>query len=99
MILKIALGSFYSRGDERRLFFGFKEISAISSVEGIGRDLLLDIEIDVLDKESMRELLALLWRYQIPLAPLRVFAEKQKFAWLKDEQGYWYGQMFGHVEN
>lgn len=94
MILQIALSSFYSRGDERRLFQGFKEIAAIRSVKGAGRDLLLDIEIAALDKEAMRELLALLWRYEIPLTPLRAFAEKKKFDWLKDSQGYWYSTMF-----
>ena len=94
MILKIALSSFYSTGDERRLFMGFKEIVAIRSAQGVGRDLLLDIEVAGLNKEAMRELLALLWRYGIPLTPLRVFAEKKKFAWLSDPQGYWYSAMF-----
>lgn len=97
MIIDIALDSFYSMGDERRLFQGFKEISAIRSVRGSGRDLLLDIEVGALNKEEMRELLALLWRYGIPLAPLRVFSEKKKFAWLNDVQGYWYSAMFNEV--
>lgn len=78
MILKIALSSFYSTGDERRLFMGSKEIAAIRSAQGVGRDLLLDIEVAGLNKEAMRELLALLWRYGIPLTPLRVFAEKKR---------------------
>jgi hypothetical protein len=94
VILKIALTSFYSQGDERRLFQGFKEISAIRGVQGVGRDLLLDIDAAALNKEAMRELVALLWRYGIPLAPLRPFAEKRKFGWLNDAQGYWYRAMF-----
>jgi hypothetical protein len=94
MILKITLNSFYSRGDERRLFLGFKEITAIRSVHGVGSDLLLDVEVAALSKEAMRELLALLWRYGIPLIPLRTFAEKKKFSWLNDAQGYWHSAMF-----
>lgn len=94
MLLKIELSSFYSRGDERRLFQGFKDIVAIRDVRGVGRDLLLDIEISSLNKEALRELLALLWRYGIPLAPLRVLATKKKFGWLNDPQGYWHGNMF-----
>ena len=94
MILKITLGSFYSKGDEGSLFMGFKEIAAIRSVQGIGRDLLLDIEVAGLHKEAMRELLALLWRYGIPLRPLRAFAEKRKFTWLNDPKGYWHSAMF-----
>ena len=97
MIVKIALGSFYSRGDERRLFQGFQEISGINSVQGVGRDLLLDIRVGALNKDAMRELLALLLRYGIPLAPMRVFAEKKKFDWLNDVQGYWHACMFKDV--
>lgn len=94
MILKIALGSFYSRGDEKRLFQGFGEIAAIRDIKGVGRDLLLSINIAALSKEQMRELLALLWRYDLPLAPLRVLSEKKKFDWLNDSQGYWHEAMF-----
>ena len=94
MIVKIALSSFYSRGDERRLFQGFIEISAIQGVQGVGRDLLLNIEIGSLNKDSMRELLALLSRYNIPLAPLRPIAAMRKFAWLNDAQGYWHSNLF-----
>ena len=94
MIVEIALGSFYSRGDERRLFQGFEEIAAIEDARGVGRNLLLTIKVGSLNKDSMCELLALLWRYGIPLIPLRSFAEKSKFAWLNDGQGYWYSSMF-----
>lgn len=99
MILKIELSSFYSRGDERRLFQGFKEIAAIRGVRGVGRDLLLDIEISSLSKEALRELLALLWRYGIPLAPLRAFAEKKKFSWLNDALGFWHCDMFADPDD
>jgi hypothetical protein len=94
MILKVELGTFYSRGDERRLFQGFKEIAAIREVKGVGRDLMLDIQLSSLSSEALRELLALLWRYGIPLAPLRAFAEKKKFSWLNDARGYWHSDMF-----
>ncbi len=94
MIVKIALGSFYSKGDERRLFTGFSDIAAIRGVQGVGRDLLLDMPLAGLSKEAMRELMALLWRYGISLAPLRALAQTKKFGWLNDPQGYWYGSMF-----
>ncbi len=98
MILQVTLTLFYSRGDERRLFQGFQEIPAIRNVQGVGRDLLLDIEIASLNKEALRELLALLWRYDISLAPLRALADKRKFDWLNDSQGYWHNSMFPTAE-
>jgi hypothetical protein len=94
MILQIALNSFYSRGDERRLFQGFNEIAAIRNVQGVGRDLLIDIKITNLTNEDMRELLALLWRYKMPLTPLQIFAAKKRFHWLNDTRGYWHTAMF-----
>jgi hypothetical protein len=98
VILQITLSNFYSRGDERRLFQGFNEINAIRNIQGVGRDLLLDIEVAALNKEAMRELIALLWRYEIPLTPLRTFAEKKKFDWLNDSKAYWHDVMFKEVE-
>jgi hypothetical protein len=94
MIIQIQLCSFYSAGDERRLFEGFKELEAIQNVKGVRRDLLLDVRLGQLNTEAMRELIALLWRYGISLQPLRVFAEKKKFDWLNNTQGYWYKSMF-----
>jgi hypothetical protein len=94
MVLTFELSSFYSRGDERRLFQGFKEIAAIREVKGAGRELMLEIQLSSLSSEALRELLALLWRYGIPLAPLHAFAEKKKFGWLNDAQGYWHRDMF-----
>ena len=55
---------------------------------------MLEIEVAALNKEAMRELLALLWRYGIALTPLQTFAAKKKFSWLNDSQGYWYDAMF-----
>jgi hypothetical protein len=94
MIIRIRLGMFYSSGDERRLFEGLEAISGLREIRGEGRDLILDIQINALGKEDMRELLALLWRYGISLAPLRPISERKKFRWLIDEEKYWYSDMF-----
>ena len=94
MILEIQLSSFYARGDERRFFQGLKEIAAIKSVQGIGQILILTINASHLGNESMRELMALLWRYQIPLSPLRSFTSMRRFSWLNNPDGYWYQNLF-----
>ncbi len=94
MILRLRLTNFLSQSDERRLFQGLKEIPAIRSVHGVRPDVLLVIEMSALNKGAMRELLALLTRFEVPLMPLRVFAEKRKFDWLNDPQGRWHSAMF-----
>ncbi len=94
MDVEIALGCFYSQGDERRLFQGLNEIKAIRSVKGVGVNLIISLEMRLLSKDALRELMALLWRYGIPLAPFYFLAERKKFAWLNDERGYWYKSLF-----
>jgi hypothetical protein len=95
MLLEIGMSSFYSIGDERRFFQGLKDISSIKDIRGVGRGLILQVDIRSLNKESLRELMALLWRYGISLSPLRVLAaNNKKFAWLNDERCYWYKSMF-----
>lgn len=94
MDIEIALGCFYSQGDERRFFQGLKEIKAIKNIEGVGVNLIIGIEMRLLTKDALKELIALLWRYGIPLSPLYLLAERKKFAWLNDERGYWYKSLF-----
>ena len=98
MLIRIRLGSFYSKCDESRLFDGFNGISAIRSIKGDGRDLLLDISIRDLSSDSMRELIVLLWRYRIPLSPFRPLARNKRFDWLNNPKGVWYKSMFAGKE-
>jgi len=81
-------------GDERRFFQGLKEIAAIRHIQGVGRGLLIDIDIRYLNKDALWDLIALLWRYEIPLTPLQELATRKRFAWLRDERFYWHKSMF-----
>ena len=95
MKIEIALPTFYSAGDERRLFEGLYDIRAVRNTQGDGRSLVLTIVNRELNRDALCELIALLWRYGIPLAPLGALAEIEKFAWLKTKSNsYWYDRMF-----
>lgn len=95
MEIEIQLTPFYSRGDERRLFQGLAEIDCIKNIHGVGRGLVFDINLNRLSREKLFELVALLWRYQIDLQPLRQLAERnKKFAWLAEPHFYWHASMF-----
>jgi len=94
MILEISPGTFYSRGDERRLFQALGEIFAIREVRGVGCTLLLDIDEESINNEEMRELIGLLFRYDISLTPLRIFSKMEKFTWLYDPVKFWHKSMF-----
>jgi len=94
MIITIRSDEFYSDGDERRFFEGLRNISAVSSVKGIGVELFLDINTVKMSKNEMRELIALLWRYKVPLSPLSAFVKNKRFDWLHNKDAYWYAPMF-----
>jgi hypothetical protein len=94
MKLTIDLATFYSMGDERRFFQGLNDNPAISDIKGIGRQLECDLMLRNLNRDSLRDLMALLWRYGISLKPISVLSERKKFEWLNDERGYWHRSMF-----
>ncbi|WP_162898973.1 hypothetical protein [Ralstonia solanacearum] len=95
MEIEIELTSFYSSGDESRFFKGLEEISAIKGFAGSGRGLRVSLDMRSLGQESLRDLIALLWRYQISLEPLALLAQRKKFIWLQDKRSYWHKSMFG----
>ncbi|MFM0190129.1 hypothetical protein PQR25_30470 [Paraburkholderia nemoris] len=94
MQIEINLCRFYALSDERRLFQGFNDIAAITELRGVGRNLLVDIDLRRLSKDDLLDMIALLQRYGIPLAPLGVLAAKKRFSWLNDPTAYFYGNMF-----
>lgn len=96
MKFEIALGEFYSDGDERRFFQGLKDVPAVKNINGLDRGLVVNLDLRQLNNDSVRELIALLWRYELSLISFRVLAEKhKKFSWLYDAKWYWHKRMFG----
>jgi len=94
MKITIDLTSFCSPGDEQRFFRGLNENPAVSAIQGIGRKLELTIVLKRLNRDSLHDLIALLWRYGIPLSPLAGLSEKPAFLWLNDERSYWHQSMY-----
>jgi hypothetical protein len=93
--IEIHLSSFCSLGDEWRFFGALEGVTAIRHVQGVGRGLLIDIDLRYLSEDALRDMIALFWRYGIVLAPLQVLATRKRFAWLSDEQSCWRKSMFG----
>ncbi|MFZ6781168.1 hypothetical protein ACO0LD_30405 [Undibacterium sp. Ji83W] len=95
MKLQIELTKFYTEKDESRFFMALREISALKSIQGVGRSLIIDFDLRGLGRDSLLELIGILTRYQINLKPLAILAERSRFTWLKDKTWYWYAGMFG----
>lgn len=91
---------YYSQGDEARFFQGLEGNPAVKKVTGFNRGrgrsaLAVRMDPRKLTKLGLWDLIALLWRYERPLKPLRIFAKTRRFAWLKDKEMYWHKSMFG----
>jgi hypothetical protein len=90
MNVEIALDFFYSQEDEKRFFQGLSDIPAVKDYEGGGVNLIIRLDMRKLGSDDLRELIALLYRYRIPLAPLHLLAERPRFSWLNNSKGYWH---------
>jgi len=84
---------FYSPGDERA-FFGFAErIKGIRKIEGIRDEIHLHFSMRLSDA-SLRDLLALFYRYKIAMRQLSQFETARNRAWFCDRQEYWFKKVF-----
>lgn len=95
MQFELNMPQFYSSGDERRFFQGLKELPPVKEFHRLRGRLIIRVEPRFLGKAMLCELIALLWRYEISLAPFCSIAiSNKKFGWLNDAQCYWYESMF-----
>ena len=90
ILIQVRGPSFLSQGDENAMFAWLGKINCISKVSGVGADICLEIKVNQVDEECMRELLAIFNRYKMKLFILRPIAEKKRYKWLKNKTAYWY---------
>lgn len=87
--------SFYSEGDETAFFEWLKNIDAIKDIKGVGNEIQLEIDNEVIEDESLRELIAIFTRYTIELNQLKQFLSKDNKEWFYDNDlSYWRKETF-----
>ncbi|MBF6167271.1 hypothetical protein IU486_21310 [Streptomyces gardneri] len=85
---------YHSRGDEAAFFEWLNSIPSVRSYGGRLSTLEIVVETPV-DDGSLRELLALFYRYRIGLAQLRQLDNSQIGHWFRDPQKRWHRDVFG----
>jgi hypothetical protein len=76
---------YFSQKDEDHFFGWAQEIGCVLSVDrGV-----LSVDAERVADDELRELLALLTRYQLSIEPLRVLANPCNEHWFNDPQAYW----------
>lgn len=85
---------YFSPGDETAFFTWLQGIPGVVGVQGVGRELRIRLRSRRLSAKSLRELIALYWRYGGVLSELAHFENPTNAAWLRDPKAYWHRRMF-----
>lgn len=83
----------FAYSDEKNFFGWLESIPSVVKVVGLGRTLELRLKEPV-DDESLRDLIALLTRYNLDCTALAVLATAKNRTWFKDKKKYWYASVF-----
>lgn len=81
---------FMSQLDEKYLFEWAEEISCVM---GWSQDKLI-IRSRRISESNLRELLAMFWRYGIPMTQLAQFKNSANVVWFTDPLKYWHKKVF-----
>lgn len=86
---------YYSANDEQAFFAWLDRIACVDGYRGIGRELLINVDLGRADEEAIRELLAIFFRYGIDMQQLAVFGDDANNGWFRAQGSYWYDRVFG----
>lgn len=84
---------FCSQLDEKHLFEWAQEISCFVRWE---QDTLV-VRSRRISEAALRDLLALFWRYNIPMGQLAQFQSSTNKAWFSAPHMYWHKKVFGNA--
>lgn len=87
--------TFGSQLDEKHLFVWAREISCVVGWE---QDTLV-IKSRRISQDNLRDLIALFWRYNIPMGQLAQFRNSANEAWFTAPEMYWHKKVFGLQSN
>ncbi len=94
VILNCLRTRFYSRGDEAAFFEWIGRISCIARFEGAGDVLLLHVPRKRISDGSLRELIALFYRYDIDMQQLAPFEHPANRSWFKNPGAFWFRRVW-----
>lgn len=93
--LMIAGPTFHSSEDEAHFFSWLNNIPGVTRVVGSGRGLQVTLRSLRMGEGALREMLALHWRYQLPMRHLATFKSAGNERWFAGRETYWHDAVFG----
>ncbi len=86
---------YFSPCDEEAFFEWLNKLPFVVRYEGRGRSLYISVNSMAVDEDGLREMLALFRRYGVGLRQLALFDRDEFADWFRNEQAYWYKEVFG----
>jgi len=83
----------FAYSDEKNFFQWLESTPAVMKVVRVDDGLELQLKKSV-DNESLRDLIALLTRYDLDRSVLAALATSKNQSWFKDKNKYWYASVF-----
>lgn len=88
-------GSYLSPSDEKVFHDWLGSIPGVTRVQGTPEGLEVTLSSKLLGASSLRELLALHFRYRLPMRDLAQFRTEKNATWFSNPAAYWYPFVFG----
>ena len=92
--LLIHEGMYFSQLDERAFFGWLESIPGVVRVVGTPAGLEVTLRSRRLSQAALRDLLALHFRYGLPMQSLAQFETSQNTSWFRYPHAYWYSKVF-----
>ena len=93
--LKAESVTYYSQNDETAFYDWLGKIRCVTATGGHGNISTITVQLDLVDEESLRDLLALFHRYHIDKAQLTALDRPEFSSWFHDKRKYWWAGVFG----
>jgi hypothetical protein len=94
-ILVVYEGTFYSQLDEASFFKWLESIAGVRKVVGTRDGLMVSLRSPRLSQPALRDLIALHFRYNLPMHTLAQFETAENRAWFRAPHMYWHDRVFG----
>ncbi|MCA9815475.1 MAG: hypothetical protein H6677_09415 [Candidatus Obscuribacterales bacterium] len=86
--------SFYCQLDEDHFFLWLQEIEGVKEVRGLPAGLTVYLSVSILSDSALRDLIGLLFRYDVPMSFLRSQLTPSNEHWFMDSEAFWYEKIF-----
>jgi len=94
-ILVVHERSYYSQLDEAAFFKWLESIAGVKKVVGTPDGLMVSLRSSRLSEPALRDLIALHFRYSLPMHRLAQFETPQNRSWFRAPHMYWHDRVFG----